>query len=260
MNYIFLPLFGFLIGLLATTLGGGGGSLYVPILTLFFGVTPQVAVATSLATMVPSTAVGALGHYRLGNVDIRTGLILGIGGIIGTLIGAYIANLIPPDILKKLLGVFLLIMIIPVIRRALEVRKKQKDEKTEDKEPLRLTGYKRVLASFFGVVSGMLAGIFGLSGAGPVTVGLYSLGLPAVIVVGTSVFVLLFNSIAGVGGYFLLGRFDLTLTLLLVSGAVVGAYIGPKLLDRIGQEAFENFLPPVMIMITIIFGVSLILS
>jgi uncharacterized protein len=37
----------------------------------------------------------------MGNVDVRTGLILGIGGIIGTLIGAYIAILIPPDILKK---------------------------------------------------------------------------------------------------------------------------------------------------------------
>jgi uncharacterized protein len=53
--------------------------------------------------MLPSAAVGAFGHYRLRNVDILTGLILGIGGLIGTLIGAYIANLIPSDILKKAL-------------------------------------------------------------------------------------------------------------------------------------------------------------
>ncbi len=77
INLILLPLVGFLIGLLVTTLGRGGGSLYVPILTLFFGEPPQVAVATSLATMLPTTAVGAIFHYRLGNVDIRTGLILG---------------------------------------------------------------------------------------------------------------------------------------------------------------------------------------
>jgi hypothetical protein len=91
ISLILLPLFGFIIGLLVTTLGGGGGSLYVPILTLFFGVPPQVAVATSLATVLPTTAVGAVGHYRMGNMDIRTGIILGIGGILGTLIGAYIA-------------------------------------------------------------------------------------------------------------------------------------------------------------------------
>ncbi len=59
LNLIFLPLIGFLIGLMVTTLGGGGGGLYVPVLTLFFGVPIQVAVATSLATVLPTTAVGA---------------------------------------------------------------------------------------------------------------------------------------------------------------------------------------------------------
>jgi uncharacterized protein len=44
----------------------------------------------------------------------------------------------------------------------------------------------------------------------------------------------MFDSIAGVGGYFLLGRFDLTLILLLGFGAVLGAFLGPRLLDRIG--------------------------
>ncbi|MCE7698532.1 MAG: sulfite exporter TauE/SafE family protein [Methanobacterium paludis] len=96
VNLILLPLFGFLIGLLVSMLGGGGGGLYVPVLTLLFGVPTQVAVATSLASVLPTTAVGALSHHREGNVDIRTGLILGIGGIIGTVIGAYIANMIPP--------------------------------------------------------------------------------------------------------------------------------------------------------------------
>jgi hypothetical protein len=132
ISLILLPLFGFIIGLLVTTLGGGGGSLYVPILTLFFGIPPQVAVATSLATVLPTTAVGAVGHYRMGNVDIRTGIILGIGGILGTLIGAYIANSIPPTLLKKGLGVLLLLMVIPMIRRVLAGHNKQADEEKED--------------------------------------------------------------------------------------------------------------------------------
>jgi uncharacterized membrane protein YfcA len=70
-SLILLPLFGFIIGLLVTALGGGGGSLYVPILTLF-GVTPQVAVATSLATVLPTTAAGAYSHHRMGNIDVHT--------------------------------------------------------------------------------------------------------------------------------------------------------------------------------------------
>ena len=127
ISLILLPLFGFIIGVLVTTLGGGGGSLYVPILTLF-GVPAQVAVATSLATALPTTAVGALSHHRMGNVDIRTGLILGIGGIIGTLIGAYFANLVPSYILKKALGVLLFVMAIPMIRRVLKEREEAKDK------------------------------------------------------------------------------------------------------------------------------------
>ena len=203
---------------------------------LIFGVTPQVAVATSLASVLPTTAVGAFSHYRQGNVNIRIGLILGIGGLIGTLIGANIANIIPPNLLQKILGIFTLIMIIPMLRSLVQRRQKLK-EKNEDKEKtLTFTGPKKVIASFFGVASGLMAGVFGISGTPPVIAGLYSLGLPAAMVVGTSVFVLIFNSVAGIGGFYLLGRLDLTLIILLGGGGAVGAFIGPVLLKKINPK------------------------
>jgi uncharacterized membrane protein YfcA len=268
---IFLPFIGFLIGLLVTTLGGGGGGLYVPILTLL-GVTPQVAVATSLATVLPTTAVGAYSHNRKGNVDVKTGIILGIGGIIGTLMGAYVANLIPPNLLKKGLGFLLLIFAIPMIRRFIGVYKKSKKpmekediheieenvDEDPDRETLKLTGSKRIFASLFGVVGGVLAGVFGLNGTPPISAGLYSLGLPTLMVVGTTVFVLVFNSLAGIGGYLFLGRFDVMLTVLLGGGAVVGSFLGPKLLEKAGQKLVEKFIPPVLISISVIFGLALI--
>jgi uncharacterized membrane protein YfcA len=260
-NLIMLPLFGFLVGLLVSTLGGGGGGLYAPILILVFGVSPQVAVATSLASVLPTTAVGAFSHHQEGHVDVHTGLILGIGGIIGTLIGAYFANLIPSNLLEKILGVFVLIMLIPMVRSLLQRRKKQKEEQNEDKEKtITLTGSKRIIASFFGVASGIMAGIFGISGTPPVIAGLYSLGLPAVMVVGTSVFVLIFNSVAGIGGYFLLGKLDIPLVLLLGSGAVVGAFIGPKLLKKINPKTLEKVYGPILVSIMVILGLSLILA
>jgi hypothetical protein len=262
---ILLPFIGFIIGLLVSTLGGGGGGLYVPIL-IFLGVTPQVAVATSLATVLPTTAVGAYSHHRMGNVDVYTGLVLGIGGIIGTLMGAYLANMIPSTILKEALGVLLIITTIPMIRRILKERKtanketkKQGNKKIDDKKTVTLTGAKRLVASFFGVAGGILAGIFGISGTPPVQAGLYSLGLPAMMVIGTTIFVLVFNSIAGIGGYLLLGRFDLTLTLFLASGTVVGAFLGPKLLGKIDQATLERVIPPILVFISLTFGLTLIL-
>lgn len=274
LTLVILPIVGFLIGLLVTTLGGGGGGLYVPILTLL-GVTPQVAVATSLATVLPTTAVGAYSHNKKGNVDVRTGIILGVGGVIGTLLGAYVANLIPPYLLKKGLGFLLLIFAIPMIRRFLRVYRKPKtiddmdsiadknevQERVEapEKDTLNLTGPKQIFASLFGVSGGVLAGVFGLSGTPPISAGLYSLGLPTIMVVGTTVFVLVFNSLAGIGGYLFLGRFDVVLTVLLGGGAVVGSFLGPRLLEKAGKDTIERVIPPVLIFINILFGLALIL-
>jgi uncharacterized protein len=106
---------------------------------------------------------------------------------------------------------------------------------------------------------GYWSGIFGLSGSPPVTAGLYSLGLTVLMVLGTTIFVLVFNSLAGIVGYFLLGRFDITLTLLLGSGAVLGAFLGPKaVLGRIDRMTLERFVPLIFILFSIIFGLSLL--
>lgn len=260
IHLILLPLFGLVIGLLVSMFGGGGGGFFAPVLILIFGVTPQVAVAASLASVLPTSVVSTFSHFRQGNVDFRTGLILGIGGIIGTLIGADIANIIPPTLLQKILGIFTLIMLIPMLRSLVQRRRKLKEKDEDKKEKLTLTGPKRVIASFFGVASGLLAGVFGISGTPPIVAGLYSLGLPAAMVVGTSVFVLIFNSIAGIGGFYLLGRLDLTLIILLGGGAAVGAFIGPLLLKKINPKTFEKIYGPVIIGIMVIFGLGLILA
>lgn len=256
-NFIFIPLFGFIIGLFVSTLGGGGGGLYVPVLTLIFGVAPQVAVATSLASVLPTTAAGALSHYREGNVNIRLGLIIGIGGIVGTVVGAFVANMIPPVLFKKILGAFTLIMLIPTIRSLLKRRKNKNEVK---KESSALTGPRKIMASFFGVASGLLAGVFGLSGTPPVTAGLYSLGLPAMMVVGTTVFVLIFNSITGIGTYYMLGRLDIPLILLLGGGAVIGAFLGPKLLKKINPKTFEKIYGPLTVSIMLVLSLALLLT
>ena len=260
INLILLPLFGLLIGLVVSMFGGGGGGFYVPVLILIFGVTPQVAVATSLASVLPTTAVSSFSHFRQGNVDLRTGLILGIGGIIGTLIGANIANTISPTLLQLILGIFTLIMVIPMLRSLVQRHQKLKEKNEDKEETVTLTSPRRVIASLFGVASGLLAGVFGISGTPPILAGLYSLGLPAAMVVGTSVFVLIFNSIAGIGGFYLLGRLDLTLIILLGGGSAVGAFIGPLLLKKINPKTFEKIYGPVIVSTMVIFGLGLILG
>jgi len=79
-------------------------------------------------------------------------------------------------------------------------------------------------------------------------------------VVGTSVFVLIFNSIAGISGFYLLGRLDLTLIILLGGGAAVGALIGPLLLKKINPNTFEKIYGPVIMGTMLIFAIGLIVA
>ena len=116
-SFLLLPLFGFIIGLLVSMFGGGGGGLYVPLLTVLFNVPIQVAIATSLASVIPTTIFGAYAHYKQGNVNIQIGLIIGITGILGTLIGVYLSTLIPSLILRKLFGIISILLVIPMLFR-----------------------------------------------------------------------------------------------------------------------------------------------
>lgn len=104
-NLILLPLFGFLIGIFVSALGVGGGRIICTSFNSTFWYSTQTAVATSLASVLPTTIASGFSHYREGNVDVRTGLFLGFGGMIVTLIGVYIANLITLILLQKILGV-----------------------------------------------------------------------------------------------------------------------------------------------------------
>lgn len=103
----------------------------MPILTL--PVYLQVGVATSLAMILPTTAAvpTTTPAWEI-QKSVRD---LGVGGIIGTLIGAYVANMIPSYILKKLLGVLLLVTAVPMIRRFLNEHKQNKkdNEKVDNK-------------------------------------------------------------------------------------------------------------------------------
>ncbi len=254
-SYVFLPLFGFVIGLLVSMFGGGGGGLYVPLLTLLFNVPIQVAVSTSLASIIPTTIFGAYAHYKQGNVNMPIGLIFGITGILGTLMGVYFSTLIPSLILQKLYGIIALLLVIPVFFR----RKKKENKHSVNLEDLKIIDLKKVsISSVFGLLSGVMAGLFGISGTLPVIVGLYMLGFPAPMVIGTSVFVLIFNAISGLFGHFAVGHINFILIILLGGSAAIGALIGPHLLKKIKADALEKIFEIVIISLTILMGLMML--
>ena len=107
-HYLLITVAGFVIGLLSGLTGVGGGVFLVPTMVLGFGIAQRVAQGTSLVAILPTAAVGAITHYRHGNVDLRSAAWIAGAGIPASLLGAALALWLPERILLGLFGLFLL--------------------------------------------------------------------------------------------------------------------------------------------------------
>jgi uncharacterized protein len=99
---------GLFVGVASGIMGIGGGILLVPLMTLGFGLTQQVAQGTSLAAVIPTAAVGAVTHDRRGKVLRRPALYMGAGSAVGAVIGALVAIHLPREVLTRAFGLILL--------------------------------------------------------------------------------------------------------------------------------------------------------
>jgi uncharacterized membrane protein YfcA len=109
-----------LVGLVAGTLGGligiGGGIIVVPALVLLFGVSQKMAQGTTLAMMLPPIGLLAvLEYYRKGFVDFKTAGFVCIGFFIGGFLGAKFAMRLDEQTLRKIFGIFFLIISLKMI-------------------------------------------------------------------------------------------------------------------------------------------------
>ena len=108
---------GLITGLIASTLGVGGGIVFVPSLVMFFEFAQHNAQGTSLAVIVPTAIVGAFAHGRRGRVDWRVAGWIAVGGVIGGLAGSSAALSIDPDMLRRLFALLLVVVAVRMLSR-----------------------------------------------------------------------------------------------------------------------------------------------
>lgn len=108
---ITLVLVGFIVGILSSISGLGGGFMIVPLL-IYLGREAKLAVGTSFVFILVVAISSIISHYRLGNIDIKTGLTLGLGGIIGAQIGPQILQHVSEQNFKRIFAVLLAITAI----------------------------------------------------------------------------------------------------------------------------------------------------
>jgi len=256
--YLWLPLVGFIVGLIGTLIGGGGGGFFfIPILTILFGVPAQVAVATSLAATLPICIVGSIGHYRNNNIDIRIGLVMAATGILGAMGGASFTSLITHKQLIICYGSYAILLAFLMLR---SIWKKKRNEAngTEKSEDSKFK--KAAKGTFFGFMAGVITATFGTTGATPAQAGLFAMHKPVKIVIGTSLMVVMVNTASALGAHLLVGKIDLTLVYFLTAGTIIGALVGPKLLKGVKLERIDGPIRVWYALGMILFGIVMIIS
>ena len=269
VNAFLLLGLGGMVGVLSGMFGVGGGFLMTPLL-FFIGIPPAVAVATEANQIVASSFSGVLAHLRRKTVDLKMGTVLLIGGLVGAALGVvvfnYLKSLGQVDLLVRLcyvvflgvIGSLMFVESLNAIRKtakgAAPVRKKHTlIHKLPFKMRFRVSGlYISVIPPLLvGLCVGILAAIMGVGGGFiMVPAMIYLLGMPTKVVVGTSLFQIIF-----VTGFTTLLHattnftVDIVLAVLLLVGGVIGAQIGTQIGTRLRAEQLRILLALMVLLV-----------
>ena len=217
------------IGLSLGLIGGGGSILTVPILVYFLGVEPHEAVGMSLAVVGATSLLGSYLHYRRGNLDVRGGLLFGGAGTVGAFLGSPVTRLFSPMALLLIFGLLMFVVAVSMLWR-----KQHESDETVHKPHL-------VLAIVAGFGVGFLTGFLGVGGGFLVVPALVFLaGMTMKKAVGTSLFVIFLNCVAGLVGHAGQNDFDPTLTMVVTAVALGGAIGGTILSHRIEAHNLQR--------------------
>ena len=250
------------VGFLSGLFGVGGGFLMTPLL-IFIGIPPAVAVATEANQIVASSVSGVLAHWRRANVDIKMGMTLLAGGIVGSSFGVWLFTILRGlgqiDLVIKLcyvvfLSVIGVLMLAESIRTLMrikrQIRRKRHHHYWIHGLPLKMR-FRRsrlyisaLLPVGIGFLVGVLSAIMGVGGGFiMVPAMIYLLGMPTVVVVGTSLFQIIFVTanvtiLQAVSNQ----TVDVVLALILLTGGVIGAQIGARASGRLQGEQLRGLL------------------
>jgi len=257
------------IGALSGIFGVGGGFLMTPLL-IFIGIPPAVAVATGANQIVAASISGVLAHWRRGNVDVKIGVVLLVGGLLGSTVGVWVFSALKAigqvDLVVNIcyvvfLGIIGGLMLIESIN-AMRAQKAQKRKKSHVHNwthglPFKMR-FRRsrlyisaLLPLAVGFFVGLLSAIMGVGGGFVmVPAMIYLLGMPTVVVVGTSLFQIIFVTanvtiLQAVGNQ----SVDILLAMLLIIGGVIGAQFGAKLGAKLNGEQLRGLLAMMVILV-----------
>ena len=261
------------VGFISGMFGVGGGFLMTPLL-VFLGIPPGVAVATGAAQIAAASTTGVLNFWRRNALDVKLGLILVLGGLIGTLLGVMFFNAM------RRAGYFELVLVLSYVTllgtvgglmlieglRATFLRHQTKGQRPRRAErprwfetlplTMRFERSGLVISAIplvvLGIFIGFVGSVLGIGGGFIVTpVLIYVFRVPTSVVVGTSLFQILFTMLVATMLHAVTNQsVDIVLALILIVGSVIGAQFGTRAGQNLKGEHFR------LLLAILIFGVA----
>ena len=278
VNALLMILLGFGVGVLSGMFGVGGGFLTTPLL-IFYGIPPTVAVASATTQITGASVSGAMVHMRRGGVDMKMAGVMIVGGLFGSFVGAAMFRLLQStgqiDVVIGLLYVLILAWIGALMFKDslvtlgyLKVANKgpaPRHNRWVASLPLRWRFYSSglyispVAPVALGFVAGVLTVFLGIGGGFIlVPAMIYLLGMPARVVIGTSLLMILTVSAATTMVHSLTTRaVDIVLAALLLVGGVIGAQYGAILTTRIKPDYLRLALAIIILLVALRMALGL---
>lgn len=283
VNILILFGMGAAVGFLSGMFGVGGGFLMTPLL-IFYNIPPAVAVATEANQIVASSFSGALAHFRKGTVDVKLGLMLLVGGLIGSTAGVYIFSALRTlgqlDLIISILYVVFLGSIgsLMTIESLRAIQRSRTSGVSPGRKPgqhnwihglpfkMRFRKSKLYLSAIpvvaLGMLVGLLAAIMGVGGGFVmVPAMIYLLRVPTNVVIGTSLFQIIF-----VTAYTTIIQsttnqtVDIVLAVILMVGGVIGAQVGAAAGVKLKGEQLRALLGLLVLGVCVRLGYDLVVT
>lgn len=246
-------IFGAVVGLSLGLTGGGGAIFAVPLLVYGLGVDAREAIAISLAAVGATSLVGFLHRWKLGQVELHTGLLFAVAGMVGAPFGTWIAGFLPETVLLlSFAGLMVLVAVRlwqqashPVLPEPACPSPDHVDGPTCQRDAagvLILTSRCAILLLMVGVLTGVLSGLFGIGGGFVIVPALVLFsGMSIHRAVGTSLMVIALVSVSGVASQLWAGHaISPVITVLFVVGGIAGLFAGQQVGRRLSGAALQK--------------------
>jgi uncharacterized protein len=283
VNVLLIFGLGGLVGILSGIFGVGGGFLMTPLL-IMIGIPPTIAAASDSNQIVGASTSGTLAHYKMGNVDFKMGILLLIGGVAGGTLGVQVIKVLRQmgnaDFLIKItyvlmlgfVGSYMFIESLQALRKkeahATLPQKESKYAKIIGKLPWQTDFGKSgvrlsvLMPLVLGIFVGILAAIMGVGGGFiMVPVMVYLLRMPMHVVVGTSLFQILFTCVdVTIMQSYSNHTVDFILALILLLGSTLGAQFGAKISKKLKGEQLKILLASLVLIVMVKMLLDLLLT